>query len=602
MLPLERPSTVRRFGTFEIDLRARELRKGGIRIRLQDQPFEILALMLERPGEVVTREELRQRLWPAGTFVDFEHSLNAAIKRLRAALGDDAENPRFVETLHKRGYRFIAMVEAERGQPSRSLHVVRAPAARAAHERAGIRLVVLPFANLSGDPAQEYFSDGLTEEMITQIGRLCPERLGVIARTSSMLFKRSSKSVSEIGRELGVDYLLEGSVRREGDRVRITAQLIETRTEVHLWAETYDRAVGEALILQTDVAAHIARSLAMELVPDQVEVLGRSTARRTEAYQAYLKGRYHWNRSSIDGTTSALSYYERALDIDPHFAAAHASIARARISLANHSREPGRGLLEHARAAALRAIELDPGISDAHVALAEVRRTLEWNWRLAEDEYRTAIALSPSCETAHRFFGQFLASMARFDEAKTEADRACDVDPLCLTVATTAAWVRYVAGEHHAAIDRCRHVLDMDPTFTSARRILGAALLGAGKPHEAALELASAAGPDSGDDGDYISLAWLAYAKAMAGSPDEAGAIVSRLESLASRSYVSGYHFALAHIGLGNRNAAFALLERACTDRDPMVVNMAVEPRLEPLRRDPRYASLLNNLGLAFRR
>jgi TolB-like protein/Tfp pilus assembly protein PilF len=602
MLPVERPATVKRFGTFEIDLRARELRKGGIRIRLQDQPFEILALMLERPGEVVSRDELRERLWPSGTFVDFEHSLNAAVKRLRAALGDDADNPRFVETLHKRGYRFIAAVEPERGQPLRNLHVVRPPVSRAPSDTRSVRLVVLPFANLSNDPTQEYFSDGLTEEMITQIGRLCPERLGVIARTSSMLFKRSTKSVSDIGRDLGVDYLLEGSVRREGDRIRITAQLIETRTEVHLWAETYDRSVGETLILQTDVAAHIARSLAMELVPDQVEVLGRSTSRRTEAYQAYLKGRYHWNRSGLDGTTAALTYYERALDIDPQFAAAHASIARARISLANHFREPGRRLLEQARLAAMRAIEIDPGISDAHVALAEVRRTLEWNWRLAEDEYRTAIALSPSCETAHRFFGQFLAAMARFGEAKTEADRACDVDPLCLTVATSAAWVRYIAGEHHGAIDRCRHVLDMDPTFTGARRVLGAALLGAGKPHEAVSELTSAAGPETGDDGDYISLAWLAHAKALAGSPEEAGAIVNRLESLASRSYVSGYHLALAHVGLGDRNAAFALLERACAERDPSVVNMAVEPRFEPLHRDSRYASLLTNLGLAFRR
>jgi len=599
MLPLERPSSVKRFGSFEVDLRARELRKGGIRIRLQDQPFEILAVMLDRPGEVVTRDELRQHLWPAGTFVDFEHSLNAAIKRLRAALGDDADNPRFVETLHKRGYRFVAAVETEDGRAVRNLHVVRPQAARAQTDVAHVRIVILPFANLSGDPAQEYFSDGLTEEMITQIGRLCAGRLGVIARTSSMLFKRSTKGVSEIGRELGVDYLLEGSVRREGDRIRITAQLIEVRTEVHLWAETYDRSVGETLILQTDVAAHIARSLAMELVPDQVDVLGRSTSRRTEAYQAYLKGRYHWNRGSIDGTLSALSQYERAVDMDPQFAAAYAAMARARVAIANHSREPGRGALEKARAAALRAIDIDPGVSDAHVALAEVRRTLEWNWRLAEEEYRTAIALSPSCESAHRFFGQFLAAMSRFAEAKSEVDRACDVDPLCLVVSTSAALVRYYAGDSEAAIDRCRHVLDMDPAFTSARRILGAAMLAAGKPHEAVAELRSAAGPD-GDD--RISLAWLAHAQALGGSRDEAAALVSRLESVAESSYVSGYHLALAHTGLGNRDAAFDLLARACADRDPSVINVAVEPRFEALHRDPRYAALLHNLGLAFPR
>lgn len=594
MLPLEKRSpNIKRFGTFEVDLRARELRKGGIRIRLQDQPFEILAVMLDRPGEVVTREELRQRLWPAGTFVDFEHSLNAAIKRLRAALGDDADNPRFVETLHRRGYRFIAAVESD-GQPVRNLHVVRPPATKPA-DPVSVRLVVLPFANLSNDPTQEYFSDGLTEEMITQIGRLCPGRLGVIARTSSMLFKRSSKSASEIGRELSADYLLEGSVRGEGDRIRITAQLIETRTEVHLWAETYDRSLGETLNLQTDVAAHIARSLAMELVPDQVDVLGRSTPRRTEAYQAYLKGRYHWNRGTFEGVKSAIAYYERALQLDPDFAAAHSAMARARIALANQAKQPGRVLLEQAKISAVRSIELDPGISDAHLALGEIRRSLEWNWRTAEDEYRTAIALSPSCESAHRFYAQFLAAMARFGEAKAEVDRACDVDPLCLVVTTSAAWVRYAAGEFETAIDRSRHVLDMDAGFLPARRVLGAALLGAGKADEAVAELTAAAGPAADDP---ISLSWLAHAKAVAGARDEARAMVARLETAARTSYVSGYHFALAQTGLGNRDAAFSLLEKACADREPAVVNVNVEPRFDPLRRDPRYGALLQQLRL----
>src|SRR5688572_4974928 len=594
MLPVERRSSnVKRFGTFEVDVRARELRKGGIRIRLQDQPFEILMAMLDHPGEVVTREELRQRLWPAGTFVDFEHSLNAAIKRLRAALGDDADNPRFVETLHRRGYRFIAAVEAE-GQPVRNLHVVRPLASKPADDSANVRLVVLPFANLSNDPTQEYFSDGLTEEMITQIGRLCPGRLGVIARTSSMLFKRSAKSASEIGRELSADYLLEGSVRGDAERIRITAQLIETRTEVHLWAETYDRSLGETLNLQTDVAAHIARSLAMELVPDQVDVLGRATPRRTEAYQAYLKGRYHWNRGSVEGVLSAISYYERALDLDPEFAAAHSALARARISVANHSKEPGRALLEQAKASALRSIEIDPGISDAHLALAEIRRTLEWNWRTAEDEYRTAIALSPSCESAHRFYAQFLAAMSRFGEAKAEADRACDVDPFCLVVTTSAAWVRYAAGEFNHAIDRSRYVLDMDAGYMPARRLLGATLLAAGRTDEAVVELTVAG---RGDD-DPISLAWLAHAKALAGDRDEASAIVAKLEAEPQSVYVPACHLALAHTGLGNRDAAFRLLEQACAEREAAVINLKVEPRFEPLRRDPRYRALLQRLNL----
>jgi TolB-like protein/Tfp pilus assembly protein PilF len=458
-----------------------------------------------------------------------------------------------------------------------------------------VRLVVLPFANLSNDPAQEYFSDGLTEEMITQIGRLCPGRLGVIARTSSMLFKRSGKGANEIGRELSADYLLEGSVRGDGDRIRITAQLIETRTEVHLWAQTYDRSLGETLNLQTDVAAHIARSLAMELVPDQVDVLGRSTPRRTDAYQTYLKGRYHWNRGSLEGVRAAISHYESALNLDPDFAAAHSGMARACLAIANHCKEPARAFLELAKASALRSIEIDPGISDAHLALAEIRRILEWNWRTAEDEYRTAIALSPSCESAHRFYAQFLAAMSRFGEAKAEADRACDVDPFCLVVTTSAAWVRYAAGDLSAALDRSRHVLDMDAGFMPAKRLLGVTLLAAGRPDEAVVELTAAA--RAGSD-DPISLTWLAHAKALCGARDEARAIIAKLEAERQSVYVPSYHLALAYTGLGSRDAALALLEKACADREPAVINLKVEPRFDPLRRDPRYGALLRQLRL----
>ena len=268
---VDKLASIKRFGGFEVDLRARELRKEGIRIPLQDQPFEILAAFIERPGEIVTREELRLRLWPAGTFVDFEHSLNAAIKRLRGALGDDADNPRFVETVPRRGYRFIPTLEGSVDASVIALKETRAPGladAQLRRDAATLRLAVLPFVNVGGDAAHEHFSDGLTEEMIMQLGRLCVGRLGVIARTSSMLFKNMPKSACEIGRALRVDYLVEGSVRRDGERLRIAAQLIELPSEVHLWAETYDRPVGECLILQTEVAAHIARSLVMELIPD----------------------------------------------------------------------------------------------------------------------------------------------------------------------------------------------------------------------------------------------------------------------------------------------------------------------------------------------
>src|SRR6185295_6618620 len=273
-----------KFGSFELDVRLRELRTGSTRVRLQEQPFEILRLMLERPGDVVTREQLRQRLWPAGTYVDFEHSLNAAVKRLRAALGDDADNPRFVETLPRRGYRFIARLDTS--------STLGTPGTPGTLRHPKLRLAVLPFANISEDPAQEYFSDGLTEEMIAQLGSVARGRIGVVARWSSMAFKGSSRRAREIGETLRVDYLVEGSVRCVGDRVRITARLVETLGETHLWSDVYERELTDCLGVQADVAARIARALAMELTPpaEQKGAFGPA------AYQAYLKGRYYWNK------------------------------------------------------------------------------------------------------------------------------------------------------------------------------------------------------------------------------------------------------------------------------------------------------------------
>jgi TolB-like protein/Tfp pilus assembly protein PilF len=594
---------MRKFGTFEIDLRARELRKGGIRIRLQDQPFEILAMMLDRPGEVVTREELRQRLWPAGTFVDFEHSLNAAVKRLRSALGDDADNPRFVETMHRRGYRFIAPVESPDNGSRGAAHApVPRAIVRAHTEGACARLVVLPFANLSNDPMQEYFSDGLTEEMITQISRLLPNRLGVIARTSSMRFKHSGKSASEIGQELSVDYLLEGSVRREGDRVRITAQLIESRTETHLWAETYDRRLEESLLLQSDVAARIAQSLAMELVPDHRDALERVHPRQAEAYQAYLKGRFHWNRTGDEGLQTAITYYERALELDPGFAEAHAAMARGQIALADFSHQPGRDALVRARVAALRCLELDPGMADAHVALAEVQKSLDWNWTAAEATYRNALALSPSCDLVHSYYSRFLAVMSRLDEARREIDRAATLDPLCLAVGTTGAWVRYVAGDFEEAVERLHHTLEMDASYLFARRLLGAAYVGAGMHREGIAELERACRGHVPDDrahmGGAVSLAWLAHARAAAGQRDDAYSLLRQLSDLRQDRYVPAYHVALVHTGLGDKDAAFGQLSQACAERDPAVIQVAVEPRFAPLRDDPRFAALLAELCL----
>jgi len=571
-----------RFGAFELDVRSRELHTAGTRIRLQEQPFEILRMMLERRGDVVTRDELRQRLWPNGTFVDFEHSLNAAVKRLRAALGDDADNPRFVETLPRRGYRFIGLSAPERDDPS------AAPQ---------LRIAVLPFTNLTEDSAQEYFTDGLTEEMIAQLGQRCRGRVGVVARWSSMVFKGSGQTALEIGRTLRADYLLEGSVRREGDRVRITARLIETKGETHLWAETYERDLTDCLSVQADVAAKIAQSLTVELVPDAPPAVS-GVRRSASAYQEYLKGRYYWNqwlKPDDEGGDQALACFAEAIRIDPHFAQAYAGAARVHIARAVYYRERPRTALETARTAAKRALDLDPRLAEGHLALADVRRMLEWDWRGAEAAYIQAIALNPSEENAHRRYGTMLVALSRHAEGIREVERARELDPLCLVANTAAGRVHYLAGDGDGALERCRRTTDLDPQYLRAREIVGAVYLRSGRTHDAiaVLEAAHAAGGH-----DPVLAASLAYAHAVAGDRAAATELVAGMERLAHTRYVSPFHLALARVGLGSMDAAFRALEQAVADADPALAYLAVDPRFEPIRSDSRYGRLIDLLGL----
>ena len=573
-----------RFASFELDVRARELREGARRVRLQEQPFEILQLMLERPGEVVTRDELRQRLWPDGTFVDFEHSLNAAIKRLRAVLGDEADSPRFVETVPRRGYRFIARLERE--------HAVAGPTgALSPSPRA--RLVVLPFSNLSDDSSQEYFSDGLTEELIAQLGPLCRGQVGIIARWSSMYFKGSVQRAREIGETLNASYLLEGSTRRDGTRLRITARLVEASTEAHLWSETYERTTEDWLSVQADVAGRVARSLMRELVPVPRPVV--ASHERPVAYQAYLKGRYHWAKPGDCGLDEALRCFASAVQIAPEFAAALGALARVRVASAEYYHQVPRVALLGARDAATRALEIDPTVSEAHAVLGDARRMIEADWDGAEAGYAQALSLNRSNETALRSFGLALALQSRHTEAAVQIEQARELDPLCLATSTQEAWMRYLSGDYEGAIASSAHTLGMDPEFVNARRVQAAALLQLGQADEAGAELESALAIAGSHP---VLLAWLAHVRAVTGSRAEAVTLLERARSLEATRYVPPYHLALAHTGLGAIDTAFALLDQAWLDRDPALASVNVDPRFEPLRDDPRYGELLERLNI----
>ena len=566
-----------RFGGFELDERARELRTGTTRIRLQDQPFEILRLLLQRPGEVVTREELRRQLWPDGTYVDFEHSLNAAVKRLRAALGDDADNPRFIETLPRRGYRFVASSPAS-----------DAPAPAVPPRAALVRLAVLPFSNL-GDERHEYFGDGLHEELISQLGGLCRGRLGVLARWSSVVFKGTPLRARDVGEALRADYLLEGSVRHEDDRVRVTARLIETTGETQLWAEMYDRHLTHSLTVQSDVAAQIARALAAELVPD--ERTRAHSAAASAAYQAYLKGRYFWNKDQA--VDQAIAYYEEALSLDASFGPAAAALARARIARAEHYLEVPRLALAAARDTARRALEIDGSLYEAHLALGETQRMLDFDWAGAETSYLKALALNPSSESTHRAYALLLSALGRHREAVRESDRAIELDPLCLVVGGAAAWVAYAAGDYRAAIEIARNTIDMDPEFVRARRVLAAAYLQSGRLADAVQELETSAALTD----HPVLLGWLAHARAITGRTCDAEAIVARM--LTQDGYRQHYALAIAYLGLGRIDEAFEALDVACLDRDPLLTHVAVEPRFDQIRGDARFAALLTRMGLS---
>lgn len=574
------PLSALRFGPFELDLRLRKLRREGTPVPLQDQPFEILVMLVERAGDVVSRADICQRLWPDGTTVDFEHSVNAAIRRLRAALGDDAASPCFVETIPRRGYRFVAVVDS----PSREVAVDAAPDRRP-------RIVVLPFVNLTGESSRDVFSDGFTEEMIAQLGRVCADRIGVLARTSSMLYKNVRKGAAEIGDALRADYLVEGSVRIGGDRVRITAQLIDTHDETHVWAESYERPLADCLQVQADVAYEIAHALTLELIPPSPA----ATTGRRDAYDAYLAGRYHWNKPGDAGLLDALALYDRAVALDPQFGRAHLGRARAYLSMADFYRMEPADALRAARAAAERTLELDAREAEAWVVLAEARRVLDWDWAGARHAYHEALVLNPNSEVAHRYHAWFLAMRGPEVAALEAADRAFDLDPLCLSMITTTAAIRFFARDFSGALARARHALALEPAYEPAIRVASAALVQQGRTGEALALI------DEVPHGSMapVTVAWKAHALAVAGFSDQARELRQSLACPAAGAVVSDHHLALLHVGLGEAEEACTHLARAVERRDPWLATMIVDPRFDRLRTDPRFCALRARLGVA---
>ena len=545
---------------------------------MQQKPFQILALLLERPGEVVTREELRRQAWTPDTFVDFDHSLKTAINKIRQALGDSAHSPRYLETLSRRGYRFIGAVE-------------KLTAAATSEDQ--IRLVVLPFENLSSDREQEYFSDGMTEEITAQLGNAQPQHLAVVARTTAMRYKHTDKRLDQIGQELKVDHIVEGSVRRAGDRVRITAQLARVSDQSHLWANSYERHLGDILTLQSEVAQAISSEIQFKLTPQHWVRNLSSLPGNQEAHEAYLRGRFCWNKRTRRGIQKSIDYFQQAIAHDPDYALAYAGLADGyRIQAVWGWLEP-RVARDKTLTAALRALEINDKLSEAHKALGAAHLRFDWAWKESKTELRRALELNPSDADAHRVYALYLQAIGRVEEAIAEVEQARTLDPLSSLIETALGKALYFARHYEASITQCRRVLELDPDYAPAHFNLGRSLVEAGKVEEAIGEFKK-----TSKQGEVLYLAALGYAYARAGEEDRACAVLKKLERLRARTYVSPCEVAKIHVGLGHKRQALKWLERAYAGRAVGLMVVMADPVFDSLRPEPQFQDLWQRMGL----
>ncbi|HWC19071.1 MAG TPA: winged helix-turn-helix domain-containing protein [Terriglobales bacterium] len=645
------------FGNFELDQRTRELRKHGVKIKLQQRPFQVLSVLLKHRGEIVSRKELQRALWPDGVFVDFDHSLNTAIKKLRDALGDTASTPRYIATVDREGYRFSApvmeissalsagpktngsaantslAVDSRSAEialvpslPAEELRHSRAETRRARlvgitaacvllmagcalmllHSRSQLRgsdqktmIAVLPFENLTGDVNQEYFADGFTEEIITQLGRLDSTHLRVIARTSVMHYKNTRVSLADIARELGVQYILEGSIRRGTGKVRITAQLINAQDQTHIWARDYDRELYDLLGLQNEIALEIADEIQLAFKDDRTrEARGRSSAMSAQAYAAYdlyLKGRYFWNKRSLQGFQQAVACFEQAIQKNPTDPRAYAGLADSYAMMSGYQLVSPDTVMPKARAAALKALQIDDSLAEAHTSLALLSQNYDWDWQTAEKEYRRAIQLNPNYATAHQWYAEFLTFQGRFPDALVESERARQLDPLSLIIAADNGAILYFARRYDGAIERFRAVLDMDPAFTRAHLVI-AAYVEKGQFKDALADIE--AWRRASGDAPWI-WAWEAYVNGRAGNRRKVDHALERLRQLNRSWQLDPLQFLdVAYAGTSDHDRWLAWLESAYRKRSNVLIDLKVNPMYDPLRSDPRFQKLVHSVGL----
>jgi TolB-like protein/DNA-binding winged helix-turn-helix (wHTH) protein/Tfp pilus assembly protein PilF len=621
-----------RFGVFEVDLQASELRKQGIKVKLQQQPFELLAMLLEHPGEVVTREEIQKRLWPADTFVDFDRGLNRATNRLRESLGDDAESPRFIETLPRRGYRFIAPVVksdesghvAELVPPQADTVPTNGSPYSPGYDRVRLRIgfvtalvaialltvaawfaffrprhgaiesvAVLPFSNGSSDSNAEYLSDGITESLINNLSQL--PNLRVMARSTVFRYKANDADPQKIGNDLHVQAVLSGRLLQQGNVLIIQAELMDVKTGVQLWGGQFNRSAEDVLALQDDLSREIAEKLRVKLTGEQKQRLARRNTEDAEAYRFYLKGRYYWNKRSPEGMQKAASYFQQAIDKDPGYALAYAGLADTYVYLSFFNMVAPRDAMPRAKAAAAKALEIDDHLAEAHVSLGYMSYAYDWDWPAAGRHFDQALALDPAYTRAHIFYPFYLSSRGQSQEAVTVAKSALDLDPASPSLSHSLAVQFYLTRQFDQAIEQCRKTLEMDPNFAVAYAVLGQTYLAKGMNSEAApvLEKYSALSQGSVD-----SLALLGYSQARRGKKSQALRTIDELKETSKNSFVPAFYFALVYAALEDKDQAFMWLEKGYDERFARFAYLKLEALWDPLRSDERFRDLVRRVGI----
>ena len=621
-----------RFGIFEVDLQAGELRRRGVKVKLQQQPFQVLAMLLERPGEVVTREEIQKRLWPADTFVDFDRGLNRATNRLRESLGDDADSPRFIETLPRRGYRFIAQVDklhesgrvaelmSQQGDTVSTSRSPHSPGFNRAGPRIGLAIAivgialltlggwfaffrprdraiesvaVLPFSNGGSDSDAEYLSDGITESLINNLSQL--PNLRVMARSTVFRYKGKDTDPQKIGNDLHVEAVLSGRLLQQGKMLIIQADLVDVKTGAQLWGGQFNRNAEDVLALQDELSKEIAEKLRLKLTGEDKQRLARRNTNDAEAYRLYLKGRYYWNKRSPEGIQEAINYFQRAIEEDPTYALAYAGLADAYVYLSFFNVVPPQDAMPRAKTAAAKALEIDDRLAEAHVSLGYISYTYDWDWPAAGMHFDQALALNPTYVRAHIFYPLYLSSRGRSQEALAVANSALDLDPASANLSHSLAIQFYLARQFNQSIEQCHKTLEIDPNFADVYAVLGQSYLAKGMNREAVpvLEQYSAL-----SQGGARSLALLGYSYARLGERSQALRTLEELKAISKKSFVPAFYFALVYAGLEDKDQAFLWLEKGYEERFTRFAYLRLEALWDPLRSDPRFSDLVRRVGI----